>query len=128
MWMVALAIAFAAYPAHAQSPASPLMRPSGVAYDAAGDLFIADTARNQVFEISVGGAVTVVAGNGTQGYSGDGGPATAAELNAPMSVAVTADGTLYIADTGNQRIRAVQGGNITTFAGSGARGDRKSVV
>ena len=122
MWMVALAIAFAAYPAHAQSPASPLMRPSGVAYDAAGDLFIADTARNQVFEISVGGAVTVVAGNGTQGYSGDGGPATAAELNAPMSVAVTADGTLYIADTGNQRIRAVQGGNITTFAGSGARG------
>jgi hypothetical protein len=122
MWMVALAIAFAAYPAHAQSPASPLMRPSGVAYDAAGDLFIADTARNQVFEISVGGAVTVVAGNGTQGFSGDGGPATAAELNAPMSVAVTADGTLYIADTGNQRIRAVQGGNITTFAGSGARG------
>ena len=120
--MVALAIAFAAYPAHAQSPASPLMRPSGVAYDAAGDLFIADTARNQVFEISVGGAVTVVAGNGTQGYSGDGGPATSAELNAPMSVAVTADGTLYIADTGNQRIRAVQGGNITSFAGSGARG------
>ena len=57
-----------------------------------------------------------------QGFFGDGGPATAAELNAPMSVAVATDGTLYIADTGNQRIRAVQGGTITTFAGSGARG------
>ena len=98
------------------------MRPTGVAYDAAGDLFIADTARNQVFEITVGGAITVVAGSGTQGYSGDGGPATSAELNAPMSVAVARDGTLYIADAGNQRIRAVQGGNITTFAGNGARG------
>ena len=98
------------------------MRPTGVAYDAAGDLFIADTARNQVFEITVGGAITVVAGTGTQGFSGDGGPAAAAELNTPMSVAVAPDGILYIADTGNQRIRAVQGGNINTFAGNGARG------
>ena len=98
------------------------MRPSGVAYDAAGDLFIADTARNEVFEISIGGVVTAVAGNGMQGFSGDGGPAKAAELNAPMSVVVAADGTLYIADSGNQRIRVVQGGNITTFAGGGNAG------
>ena len=98
------------------------MRPASVAYDAAGDLFIADTARNQVFEISVGGAVTVVAGTGTQGFAGDGGPATAAQLNAPTSAAVAADGTLYIADTGNQRIRVAQGGTITTFAGNGATG------
>ena len=98
------------------------MRPAGVAYDAASDLFIVDTARNEVFEISVGGAVTVVAGNGVQGFSGDGGPAKAAELNAPMAVTVAADGTLYIADTGNQRIRVVQSGNITTFAGSGNAG------
>ena len=98
------------------------MRPSGVAYDTTGDLFIADTARNQVFEITVGGAIAVVAGNGTEGFAGDSGPATAAQLNAPMSVAVATDGTLYIADTGNQRIRAVQSGNIATFAGSGARG------
>ena len=87
-----------------------------------GDLFVADSARNEVFEISVGGAVTVVAGNGTQGFSGDGGPATAAELNAPTSVAIGTDGTLYIADTGNERIRAVKGGTISTFAGNGARG------
>jgi sugar lactone lactonase YvrE len=98
------------------------MRPTGVAYDTAGDLFIADTSRNQVFEITVGGVVTVIAGNGTQGFSGDGGPGAAAELNAPMSVAMAADGTLYIADTGNQRIRTVQNGNISTVAGSGARG------
>ena len=98
------------------------MRPVGVAYDAAGDLFIADANRNQVVEISVGGAVTVVAGDGTQGFAGDGGPATAAELNEPSAVAVRADGTLYIADTGNQRIRVVQSGTILTFAGNGARG------
>ena len=98
------------------------MRPSGVAYDADGDLFIADTARNQVFEITVGGTIAVVVGNGTQGFSGDGGPATAAQLNAPMSVAVATNGILYIADTGNQRIRAVQNGNITTVAGNGVRG------
>ena len=98
------------------------MRPTGVSYDAADDLFIADTARNQVFEVSVGGAISIVAGNGTQGFAGDGGPAAAAQLNAPMSVAVAADGTLYIADTGNQRIRVVQNGNITTFAGTGIGG------
>jgi len=98
------------------------MRPVGIAYDAAGDLFIADANKNQVVEISVGGALSVVAGNGTQGFSGDGGPATAAELNEPMAVAVAADGTLYIADTGNQRIRAVSGGIISTFAGDGVRG------
>lgn len=98
------------------------MRPTGVAYDAAGDLFIADAARSQVFEISIGGAVSVIAGSGTQGFSGDGGPAVVAELNGPMAVAVAADGTLYIADTGNQRIRVVKAGSITTFAGTGARG------
>ncbi len=107
---------------NAQSAASPLLRPVGVAYDSAGDLFIADSARNQVFEISISGGMTVVAGTGTQGFSGDGGPASAAELNSPSSVAVGGDGTLYIADIGNQRIRAVEAGSISTFAGSGARG------
>ncbi|HEV2577051.1 MAG TPA: Ig-like domain repeat protein [Acidobacteriaceae bacterium] len=108
--------------AQAQTASSPLLRPAGIAYDSAGDLFIADSARNQVFEISIGGAITAVAGNGTQGFSGDGGPASAAELNSPSSVAIGADGTLYIADTGNQRIRAVKSGSITTFGGNGARG------
>jgi hypothetical protein len=102
--------------------AAQLRRPAGVAYDSSGDLFIADANRNQVVEISSAGVESVVAGNGTQGFAGDGGPASAAELNSPMAVAMGTDGTLYIADTGNQRIRAVRGGTITTFAGSGARG------
>jgi sugar lactone lactonase YvrE len=108
--------------AHAQGTSSAFLRPVGVAYDSAGDLLIADSARNQVFEISIGGTITVVAGSGTQGFSGDAGPAGAAELNSPTSVAMGSDGTLYIADTGNQRIRAVQSGTITTFAGNGVRG------
>lgn len=117
-----LGAAFLTASAGGQSEALQLMRPVGVAYDAAGDLFVADAGRNQIVEISVGGVVSVAAGNGTQGFAGDGGAATAAELNEPMAVAVGADETLYIADTGNERIRAVQGGTITTFAGSGARG------
>jgi sugar lactone lactonase YvrE len=107
--------------AHAQNPA-PLL-PSGVAYDAAGNLYFADTNRQQVFESTLGGALVVVAGTGTQGFAGDGGAATAAQLNSPQGVAVGNDGTLYIADTGNQRIRAVDtAGMITTFAGNGAAG------
>ena len=106
----------------AQTSAPVLLRPTGLAYDPAGDLFIADADRNQVLEILIAGSVAVVAGNGTQGYSGDGGPASAAELNAPEAVAVAADGSILIADTGNQRVRVVQNGQISTLAGNGTRG------
>jgi sugar lactone lactonase YvrE len=104
-----------------QTVALPLL-PTSVAYDAAGNLFFADTNRNEVYESSLSGVLTVVAGNGVQGFGGDGGAATAAELNSPQGVAVGADGTLYIADTGNERIRAVSGGVISTFAGNGSVG------
>lgn len=104
---------------HAQA-SLPLLRPSAVAYDSAGDLFIADADRNQVFEISLAGARTVVAGNGVQGFAGDGGAASASELNAPQGLAVGSDGTIYIADTGNQRIRSVENGTISTIAGGSA--------
>ena len=106
----------------AQTGSSTFLRPTGVAYDASGDLFIADVDRNQVLEILVAGSIAVVAGNGTQGYSGDGGPASAAELNAPEAVAVAADGSILIADTGNQRVRVVQNGQISTLVGNGMRG------
>jgi sugar lactone lactonase YvrE len=105
--------------ARAQTP----LLPSGVAYDAAGNLYFAGTNRQQVFESTLAGALLVVAGSGTQGFAGDGGAATAAQLNSPQSVAIGPDGTLYIADTGNQRIRAVStAGTITTFAGTGSVG------
>jgi sugar lactone lactonase YvrE len=108
--------------AYAQSgPRLPLL-PNGVAYDAAGNLYFADTNRHQVYESSLAGALTVVAGSGAQGFSGDGGLATSAQLNSPQGIAIGTDGTLYIADTGNQRIRAVLNGQITTFAGNGVAG------
>jgi sugar lactone lactonase YvrE len=105
----------------AQAVALPLL-PTSVAYDAAGNLYFADTNRHEVYESSLAGALTVVAGNGVQGYSGDAGAATSAELDSPQGVAVGSDGTLYISDTGNERIRAVSGGQITTFAGNGSVG------
>jgi hypothetical protein len=101
--------------------AMPLL-PSSVAFDAAGNLYFSDTNRHVVYESSLAGVLSVVAGNGVQGFGGDGGAATSAELNSPQGVAVGPDGTLYIADTGNQRVRAVSGGVITTFAGNGSVG------
>lgn len=107
--------------AGAQASRMPLL-PTSVAYDSVGNLYFADTNRQQVFESSLAGALTVVAGNGVQGFGGDGGPANGAELNSPQGVAVGANGTVYIADTGNGRIRAVWGGVISTFAGNGSVG------
>jgi sugar lactone lactonase YvrE len=105
----------------AQAVALPLL-PTSVTYDAAGNLYFADTNRHEVYESSLAGALTVVAGDGIQGFSGDGGAATGAELDSPQGVAVGPDGTLYIADTGNDRIRVVRGGQISTFAGNGSVG------
>jgi hypothetical protein len=99
-----------------------LLLPAGVAYDATGNLFVADARKNQVFELSLAGVTTIVAGTGVQGFGGDGGAATEALLDGPVSVAVGPDGTLYIADAGNQRIRAVVSGVMQTVAGSGAKG------
>jgi sugar lactone lactonase YvrE len=114
---VLIVLAVATQFSSAQSETPVLLRPSALAYDASGDLFITDTDRNQVLEITLAGSVRTVAGDGLQGYGGDGGPAPAAELNSPQGIAVAANGALYIADTGNQRIRIVQNGQINTFAG-----------
>jgi len=98
--------------------AAELDNPQSVAVDGNGDLFIADTDNDVVREVTPDGIIKDVAGNGTSGYSGDGGPATSAELTAPSGVAVDSSGNLYIADAGNNVIRRVStAGVITTVAG-----------
>ena len=100
-----------------------LNNPAGVAADAAGNIYIADTGNNVIRKVATDGVITTVAGNGTAGYSGDGGPATRAELNYPAGVAVDAFGNIYIADSWNHSIRRVwANGTITTIAGSGTKG------
>jgi trimeric autotransporter adhesin len=84
-----------------------LYRPSGVAVDASGNVFIAATYNNRIREVSPGGTITTVAGNGNNGFTGDNGPATSASLSRPNGVALDASGDLFIADTDNNRIREV---------------------
>jgi sugar lactone lactonase YvrE len=95
-----------------------------MALDATGNLYLADGGNNRVRKVATDGTITTVAGNGTAGYSGDGGPATAAELSAPNGVAVDSAGNVYIADTSNSVIRKVAAGTgfITTVAGNGTSG------
>src|SRR5580698_10720228 len=84
-----------------------LNHPAGVAMDSSGNLYIADRDNNRIRRVSPGGTISTVAGTGTIGNTGDGGLAAEAQLNAPSSVSVDAAGNLYVADTGNQRVRKV---------------------
>ena len=96
-----------------------LNTPMGLALDAAGNLYIADSGNSVVRKVSKTGAITTFAGNGSAGYSGDGGPATAAALNQVEGVAADPSGAVYVADTFNNRVRAISGGIIQTVAGTG---------
>jgi trimeric autotransporter adhesin len=96
-----------------------------VALDAMGNLFIADTANDRIRKIDLDGIITTVAGGGTpEDELGDGGPATEAQLNRPVGVAVDAMGNIIVADTNNRRVRRVAAGSgiITTIAGTGVLG------
>ncbi len=111
--------------------------PSRPYIDSAGNIYVADFQNNRVRKVdATSGIITTIAGDGVAGYSGDGGAATSAELNGPLSVALNSSGVLYIADVNNERIRAVnttaspitamgitiQPGQIETVAGDGQAG------
>lgn len=107
-----------------------LKSPMGLALDSSGSLYIADSGNQRIRKVTSSGTITTVAGTGTRGFSGDGGPALHADLDFPSGIAVGANGDLYIADTGNNRIRklepsrAAAGGQylISTFVGTGNGG------
>lgn len=102
---------------------SPLLDPQGVAVLASGDIVFSETGGHRVWRIGPEGRLRVLAGSGRAAFGGDGQAATAAHLRGPTALAASGD-RLYIADTGNQRVRAVDldGGTITTVAGTGTRG------
>src|SRR5262249_25084083 len=100
-----------------------LLHPSYLALDATGNLYVSDFLWNQVVRIDPQGRITHIAGTGTAGFSGDGGPATSAQLDFPTGLALDARGRLYISDSFNNRIRMVDSrGRISTVAGSGPTG------
>ena len=108
---------------HGPALAAQLWTPFDVQIDAAGNIYIADALNHRIRKIDNRGIIITIAGKNTAGFSGDGGPATSAELQFPASIALDADGNLYIADLYNQRIRKVTpAGIITTVAGNGTAG------
>jgi sugar lactone lactonase YvrE len=93
--------------------------PLDAEFDPWGNMYIVDNCNNVIRKVTPGGTISTVAGTGTAGFSGDGGPATSAKLNNPQAIVVDGSGNLYIADASNDRIRMVSGGTITTVAGTG---------
>ena len=110
----------------------PLILPSAIVFDATGNLYFAETGNHVIRKVDTVGNITIIAGTGTQGFSGDLGPATSATLDSPQGLALDTASNLYIADTHNQRIRKLNltTGVITTIAGStsGFSGDGASAL
>lgn len=97
-----------------------LQYPRGVAMDAAGNLYIADTGNARVRKVGLDGIITTIAGDGNLNYSGDGGPAILSEFHDPWSIAIDAAGNLFVVDRSNQRVRKIGiDGNVNTVAGNG---------
>src|SRR5258708_7682030 len=104
------------------APAAPLGRITAVIADKSGNYYFSDGDYHVVIKASATGAMTVVAGTGLAGFSNDGGAGPTAMLHTPMGLALDGAGNLYIADTGNSRVRVVSNGIISTFAGSSTTG------
>ncbi len=123
LWIaLLLVLGLGSLEAQTSATALPLMLPSAIAYDAQGNLYIAETGGNVIRKVDAAGVIMTIAGTGTQGFSGDGGPAVAARLDSPEGLALDANNHLFIADTHNHCIRRIDlaTGLITTVAGSGA--------
>lgn len=100
-----------------------LNNPKGLAVDSAGNVYIADGGNQRIRKITAStGVISTIAGTGTAGFSGDGGSATAAQINWPYGMAIDSSGVLYFADSNNHRVRKISGGVISTVAGSGSAG------
>lgn len=103
--------------------AGQLALPRGVAVDAAGNLYIADSGASRVRKVTPAGIITTIAGTGVPGYNGDGQPAAQAQLDDPSAVAIDRAGNLYISEQGNNRVRKVTpDSRISTIAGTGVEG------
>jgi streptogramin lyase len=100
-----------------------LAGPRGLAVSADGSLYVGDTENHCVRRIDRSGRISTIAGTGRPGYSGDGGPAAAGQLSWPSAIAIGGEGSVYVADTGNHRVRRIApNGAISTFAGTGVSG------
>ena len=108
-------------PQNIQATSAALHGPSGIVTDANGNAYFTLTSQNIVLKLDRTGVLALLAGNGTPGFSGDGGLATNAQLNGPGPIALDAAGILYIGDQSNTRIRKIQNGVISTIAGGGTQ-------
>lgn len=116
-------IAGGGLPTNIPATSANLGRVQGIAVDSSGNIFVTSTNYQGVLRIDFQtGILTLIAGNGVPGFSGDNGPATNAQLNYPEGIAVDPAGNIYVADTQNNRIREISNGVITTVAGTGASG------
>jgi uncharacterized protein (TIGR03437 family) len=101
--------------------ASLLSQPEGIALDGRGNIYIADANDHRIRKIGADGTIQTIAGTGEAGFNGDGGPAEAAQLNAPYGLCIDRNGNLFVADLGNFRVRKISvEGRITTVAGGGS--------
>ena len=97
-----------------------MVAPFGVAVDSTGNVYVAEYGSNRIRKIDTSGKITTAVGDGNQGFAGDGGAPNKVEMSLPTSVVVDSSGNLYFADSLNNRIRKLAGGNVSTFAGNGA--------